>query len=376
MIYKILHPFTPEAAGVVEKSVMTYHSQPHLKAFQLFAEKHPESNCFIDYFTHRFTKYTSESGQIKYNFYPVDFDLKGDYKKWKKQKSSSCFKAYKKSMPNATIINMSGHSSLFSHQLAKEILRQNKKYVAMLGGQHYTHTHANEEYYRNADHILVHTQLQKEQMQEHDLFKKLDIRVFPLGVDTNVFKPSKESTNNASPRLLYVGRIVEWKRVHLAIEAIKTLRENGFEDAQLDIIGPVSSIEYQKQLEDLVKNYNLESNVNFLGHKEHHELVPYFQQADLFTLPSNKETFGMVMIEAMACGTPVAGIDCPGGPKDVITDQVNGILTTPENYAISILKFFINVEKQNEIKQKAVKKVEEEYSIQKTFQVLEKSLLI
>ena len=376
MYCRILHPFTPKAAGVVENSVMTYHSQPHLKAFQLFAEKHPESNCSIDYFTHRFTKYISKSDQIKYNFYPVDFDLKGDYKKWKKQKSSSCFKAYKKNMPDVTIINMSGHSSLFSHQLAKEILRQNKKYVAMLGGQHYTHNQANEEYYRNADHILVHTHLQKEQMQSNDLFKDFDIRVFPLGVNTDEFKPSKDNTNNASPKLLYVGRIVEWKRIHLAIEAIKILRENGFEAAQLDIIGPVSSLDYQKRLEDLVENYKLKSNVNFLGHKEHHDLVPHFQQADLFTLPSNKETFGMVMVEAMACGTPVAGIDCPGGPKDVITDQVNGILTSPEDYADSILKFFINEKKQNEIKQNAIKKVEEEYSIQKTFQVLEKSLLV
>jgi glycosyltransferase involved in cell wall biosynthesis len=375
MKFSILHPFTPKAAGVVEKSVRTYHSQPHLKAFQLFAEKHPDFECSIDYLTQKLFKYVSKSGQIQYNFYPVDLDLKGDYKKWKKQKSSSCFKAYKKNIPDVTIINMSGHSSKFSHLLAKEILKQGKKYVAMLGGQHYTQTQANEDYYNNADHLLVHTHLQRNDMLQTEMFKNLDIRVFPLGVDTAVFKSSEDTSDNTAPRLLYVGRIVEWKRVHLAIEAIKTLRENGFEGAQLDIIGPVSSPEYQKRLEGLVKKYGLGANVDFLGHKEHHELIPYFQKADLFTLPSHKETFGMVMIEAMACGTPVAGIDCPGGPKDVITNQENGILTSPENYANAILDFFLNSEEQNEIKQNAIKKVEEEYSIQKTFQVLEKSLL-
>jgi glycosyltransferase involved in cell wall biosynthesis len=375
MTYKILHPFTPKAAGVVEKSVMTYHSQPHLKAFQLFAEKHHDAQCAIDYFTHRLFKYSTQTGQINYNFYPVDYDLKGDYKKWKKQKSASCLKNYKSKMPEVTIINMSGHSSKFSHVLAKEIIKQGKKYVAMLGGQHYTDSVSNKVYYDNADHILVHTHLQRNDMLQTEMFKNLDIRVFPLGVDTAVFKSSEDTFDNAAPRLLYVGRIVEWKRVHLAIEAIKTLRENGFEDAQLDIIGPVSSPGYQKELEGLVKKYGLGANVDFLGHKEHHELIPYFQDADLFTLPSHKETFGMVMIEAMACGTPVAGIDCPGGPKDVITNQENGLLSSPDAYSTAILDYFQHTEEQNDIKRNAILKVQQEFSIQKTFEVLEKSLL-
>jgi glycosyltransferase involved in cell wall biosynthesis len=168
---------------------------------------------------------------------------------------------------------------------------------------------------------------------------------------------------------------VEWKRIHLAIEAIKTLRENGFEAAQLDIIGPVSSPEYQKRLEGLVKKYGLGANVDFVGHMEHHELIPYFQKADLFTLPSHKETFGMVMIEAMACGTPVAGIDCPGGPKDVITNQENGLLSSPDTYSDLILDYFQHTEEQNDIKRNAILKVQQEFSIQKTFEVLEKSLL-
>jgi glycosyltransferase involved in cell wall biosynthesis len=376
MKYNILHPFTPKSAGVVEKSVMTYHSQPHLKAIQCFIEKYPESNCSIDYLTHRSFKYKSKIGKIEYNFYPVDFDLKGDYKKWKKQSSRSCLKAYKKNMPDVTIINMSGHSSKFSHKLAKEILKQGRKYVAMLGGQHYTSTSSHKEYYASADHILVHTHLQKTAMEQLELFKGLDIRVFPLGVDTSLFKPKESNDNGKPPKLLYVGRIVEWKRVHLAIIALKYLIDNNFKHSVLDIIGPTSSEKYKKELEHLVKELGVEKQVNFLGHKEHHELISYFQTADLFTLPSNKETFGMVMIEAMACGTPVAGIDCPGGPKDVITNQVNGLLTTPENYSEAILDFFLNPKRQEQIKFNAIKKVKEQYSIQKTFEVLEKSFKI
>jgi glycosyltransferase involved in cell wall biosynthesis len=245
----------------------------------------------------------------------------------------------------------------------------------MLGGQHYTDTDSNKEYYKNADHILVHTHLQKAEMESLEQFKGLDIRVFPLGVDTSYFKPSDNLNLNKDPKLLYVGRIIEWKRIHLAIEAVKVLVDNGFQNAKLDIIGPVFSEVYNNKLHELVEELNIKDNVSFLGHKEHNELIPYFQEADLFTLPSNKETFGMVMIEAMACGTPVAGIDCPGGPKDVITNQVNGLLTTPENYSEAILDFFLNPKRQEQIKFNAIKKVEEQYSIQKTFEVLEKSLL-
>lgn len=367
----LLHPFTSQAAGVVEKSVAVYHSQPHLKALQLLAEETGHS-CRMEYFTPRWFQYGFKTQKVDYTFYPVDFTWNGNHKKWKKQKSSPCLRAYKAQTPDVTIINMSGHSSPFSHQLAKTILANKKQYIAMLGGQHYTDTPANREYYKNANHILVHTQLQKREMERLELFKGLDIRVFPLGVDCEVFSPKK--TKNSSPQLLYVGRIVEWKRVHLAIEAIRLLKNNGFPKAHLNIIGPIFSEAYFRELKNLVKDGNLEPNVSFLGHKPHSELPTYFQEADLFTLPSDKETFGMVMIEAMACGTPVAGIDCPGGPADVIVHLKNGLLSTPENYCKTVLDYFLNPEQAKNIESNARKKVLDEYSIQATFKVLRESV--
>ncbi|MNX59694.1 Glycogen synthase [compost metagenome] len=208
-------------------------------------------------------------------------------------------------------------------------------------------------------------------MEGMEMFKGLDIRVFPLGVDCEVFKPnSKERTTSDNPKLLYVGRIVEWKRVHLAIEALHALVQNGFPKANLKIIGPTSSENYLSELKDLVEKYNLTENVFFLGHKEHFELPQYFQEADLFVLPSDKETFGMVMIESMACGTPVAGINCPGGPADVIANMVDGLLSSPENYAEAILSLFKNKELLREMKENARKKAVSDYSIEETIRVL------
>ena len=123
----------------------------------------------------------------------------------------------------------------------------------------------------------------------------------------------------------------------------------------------------------MIIELSLEKNVFFLGHKEHSELPFYFQQADLFTLPSDKETFGMVMIEAMACGTPVAGMNCPGGPTDVITHGLNGILTTPAKYSEEILNYFKNKDRQKNISEQARIKAVNEYSIEATTKVLKTS---
>ncbi|WP_417620159.1 glycosyltransferase family 4 protein [Oceanihabitans sediminis] len=328
--------------------------------------------CSIEYFTPKWKEYSFFHGNVRYVFYPVDFKWNGDHKKWKKQQSKKCLRAYKDETPDVTIINMSGHSSPFSHQLSKVILENKKQYIAMLGGQHYSDTPGNRDYYKNANHILVHTHLQKKDMEKMEMFEGLDIRVFPLGVDCDIFKPSINI--NSAPELLYVGRIVEWKRIHLAIEAVKVLKDNGFPKASLKIIGPVSSEDYFNSLKTLIRDKHLESNVEFLGHKEHDELPEYFQNADLFTLPSDKETFGMVMIEAMACGTPVAGIDCPGGPADVITHLHNGLLSSPEEYSKTILEYFKNANRAREIADNARIKVLKEYSIEATFKVLEESV--
>ena len=259
----ILHPFTPKAAGVVEKSVATYHSQPHLKALEMFAAQ-TGYKCNMEYFTSRLFRYSFHFKKVNYKFYPVDLKWNGDHKKWKKQTSKKCLKAYRKQTPDVSIINMSGHSSPFSYELAKVILRNKKQYIAMLGGQHYTDNDRNRAYYKGANHILVHTHLQKKQMEEMELFQHLDIRVFPLGVDCTVFTPKQKT--NTSPKLLYVGRIVEWKRIHLAVEAIAVLKENGFPGATLKVIGPISSQGYFTRLLNLIKEKDLQNNIEFLGH--------------------------------------------------------------------------------------------------------------
>lgn len=375
MRVSILHPFTAAAAGVVEKSIPVYHSQPHVWAMYNLISKDYE--CSMEYLTNKLLKYNLENEGLIWRFYPVDFKFNGDHKKWKKQYSKSCLKTYYKETPDVTFINMSGHSSPFSHELAKLILKKRKAYVPMLGGQHYSDTPGNREYYKNAHHIIVHTHLQRKEMLKMEMFKGKDISVYPLGVDCDIFKPKETTKEKTNPELLYVGRIIEWKRIHIAIESIIKLKEAGFNNAHLNIIGPVYSDVYLEQLQVLIRENNLESNVTFVGYKDYKELPEFFTKADLLMLPSDKETFGMVMIEAMSCGTPVAAFNCKGGPADVITDKVNGILadmTHLENYGTRVVEFFTNENQKKELSNNARQLILNKYSLKQTSEVIENSV--
>ena len=96
--------------------------------------------------------------------------------------------------------------------------------------------------------------------------------------------------------------------------------------------------------------------------------------ADLLLLPSAHESFGMVMVEAMSCGTPVAALKGAGGPDEIIENGINGILSTPENYNNAILNYFKNTKVQIELSKQARLKVLNAYSLNTTINVLKTSV--
>lgn len=367
----ILHPFTPQAAGVVEDSVPEYHSQPHAKAMKTLVQR--GYVCRMEYFTPRWFGYKLQKDSLCYQFYPVTYTLDGDHKKWKKQASKACLKAYAKNAPDVTIINMSGHSSKFSYALSKVILSQGKHYIAMLGGRHYAYTDWLRDYYHNAHHILVHTKLQKQEMQKTSLFNNCDIRVMPLGVDTNVFKV-RDKKEGGTLQMLYVGRIVELKRIHLALEVINKLVNDGFTHVSLKIVGPVFSKQYQEKLEAYVVANKLSSYVIFEGVKNHEALVTYYNESDLLLLPSESESFGMVVVESMACGVPVAVVSGVVGPEEIITHQVDGLISNLDNYVSEVAALILDTEALTRMKANARQKVINHYSIEQTSQVLLQSV--
>jgi len=138
------------------------------------------------------------------------------------------------------------------------------------------------------------------------------------GVDREIFNPSYRSETVAGrPLLVCVARVSKEKN-------LEQFFEMEYPGATKIMVGDGPMLEtYKKQYPEVV----------FTGFKTGKALAWYYANADVFVFPSRWETFGIVMIEAMACGTPVATFPCDG-PKDVIDDGITGYMD--ENLADAV----------------------------------------
>jgi glycosyltransferase involved in cell wall biosynthesis len=136
-----------------------------------------------------------------------------------------------------------------------------------------------------------------------------NLAIWPRGVDTDLFKPGDKSfLDGPRPIWLYAGRVAVEKN----IEAFLTLELPGSKYVVGD--GP--------GLHSLRERY---CEVHFTGYRFGEELASYISAADVFVFPSRTDTFGLVLLEALACGVPVAAYPVTG-PKDVLKSGVTGVL--------------------------------------------------
>ena len=146
-------------------------------------------------------------------------------------------------------------------------------------------------------------------------------RVYWNSVDIEKFSPDNKNLleNNGKPVVMFVGNIIKRKNVNLLLEAKKQSQT----DYELVIVGDGP---LKKDLENKVQNENI-SDVRFLGSRRDVEnIIP---GCDVLVLPSFSESFGLVLIEALACGKPVIGSNV-GGITEIITDDV-GLLIDPND---------------------------------------------
>ncbi len=330
----LLHPFSAKAIGLSEKDLFFSHSKPHEKALLKLQDDGYE--VAIDYFTGSVFPFTKKINGIKKRFWPITKPLLKKRHGWRKQYSLFHYWNSFFNTPDLTIINMSGHGSPYCFKLADMLVKKQKPYIAMIGGIHISDDLPAARYYKNAHHIIVHTEVQKKQLLLNTVFENLNIRVMPLGIDTSIFIPKEKASN--SIELLFVGRISRLKQIELCLETLALLIKNQSKKVALTVVGPVSDEPYFSELKALVVQLQITEQVNFVGSVEQSQLVPYYQKANLLLLPSAHESFGMVMVEAMACGTPVIALKGSGGPDEIVENGVNGILTTKEKYAEKVLE--------------------------------------
>ncbi|RLG01108.1 glycosyltransferase family 4 protein, partial [Thermococci archaeon] len=94
----------------------------------------------------------------------------------------------------------------------------------------------------------------------------------------------------------------------------------------------VGSGQLKRELEKLIKELNLQDHIKLVGAKPHEEIPLWMNACDVFVLSSLKESFGIVQIEAMACGKPIVATYNEGS-EEIIKDKKVGILVEPTNYS-------------------------------------------
>ena len=158
--------------------------------------------------------------------------------------------------------------------------------------------------------VLVPTRVVKHDLEQFG-FPPAQVVLWSRGVDLDVFKPGTPREHDAQPPVfLCVGRVAVEKNIEAFLE--------------LDLPGTKWVAGEGPLLPELQKKY---PEVRFTGVLDQIELARLYNAADVFVFPSRTDTFGLVLLEAMACGCPVAAYPVTG-PLDVIGDASAGVLHT------------------------------------------------
>ena len=163
-------------------------------------------------------------------------------------------------------------------------------------------------FHKHSGRVLTTTQTMVNELKSHGFDG--DIRPWTRGVNRSIFTSKLRGKTASKPILLSVGRVSKEKGLDdfckLEYDAVKVVVGDG---------------PYRAELQEKYPD------VCFAGAKFGEELAMYYANADVFVFTSRTDTFGIVIIEALACGTPVAAYPVPG-PIDILENGVTGYIST------------------------------------------------
>lgn len=207
--------------------------------------------------------------------------------------------------------------------------------------------------------------------------EKQKIYVAPPGVNHILFRPHNNQKSRKKLRLhrnakivLFVGRIDPIKGINTLIQAIPMLISDMRLINSLCVLivgGDIKNKTFWKQeelhtVENIIQQKSLNTYIHFIGSQPHHLLPFYYSAADVVVVPSSYETFGLVALEAMACGASVVATST-GGLEYLISDTINGRLVKNQNAAhlAHVVKEILLDEKKREFLGENAQKTSQNY---------------
>ncbi|MGI9596705.1 MAG: glycosyltransferase [Acidimicrobiales bacterium] len=192
-----------------------------------------------------------------------------------------------------------------------------------------------------ADAVLANATAEAEQLVEYYDADPTRIEIVPPGVDHALFSPGNQAgarwalKTSDDPLLVFIGRIQPLKGVDIAVEALAKVARK---DARLWIVGGASGKGGGGEVDrvrGLIDDLDLTDRVDFIPAQPHHLLSTYYRAADICLVPSRSESFGLVALEAAACGVPTVA-SAVGGLLTLVDHGHTGYLVEgrdPADYA-------------------------------------------
>ncbi|MFZ1281470.1 MAG: glycosyltransferase family 4 protein [Ignavibacteriaceae bacterium] len=197
--------------------------------------------------------------------------------------------------------------------------------------------------YKNIDQVVCMTENMKLNHLAHTPVKESQISTIYNGIDLKKFSSNSKfgksellnQNNIKTDKIIIgtVGRLDSLKNQELLIDAAAILINDKKLNLHFLVIGDetesITGKGYKRKLIEKSQQYGIEENISFISFTKNIEI--YFDIMDIFVLPTDKESFGYVLIEAMAKGKPVIATN-QGGPKEIIVENRNGYLIEPKNF--------------------------------------------
>lgn len=311
-------------------------------------------------------KYFTYYGYVHYNFSPKlfcalaatvqDYDLVHITAVWNFPVWAASFACHKAGVPYI----ISPRGTIYPETIALKSASAKKLYYSLIAEKCLTRAAA------------IHYTAQDEQDKVTNYLKlKVPSFIIPNGINLSSYDEldslpafnSLYSQLNNQPYLLFLGRISAKKGIDILIRAYKNIVAK-YPDYYLVIVGP-NEEGYQETIENLVREHNLTNRIIFTGMLEGDKKLAAYRDASAFILPSHSENFGMSVVEAMACGTPVIISDKVGISSHILSKKA-GIITTTDTASVveGIEKIISNSQKGKELSKAGRQMVIDKYGIE------------
>lgn len=194
--------------------------------------------------------------------------------------------------------------------------------------------------WKNADGLIANSEGLCRRAQAFE--DKYEITIVENGVDTGYFVPGNQNQDKKEIKILFVSRLIEGKGLQFIIPEMPRIqsevsRKCG-KKVSLIIVGDGP---YRQKLEELAGKTQAAQCVRFEGRKEKEQVRQYYQNSNIFILPSLSEGMPNVVLEAMACGLPIVMTPCEGS-KELVTD--NGIISGLDTFADALIRICVDAE--------------------------------